>query len=46
MRAKWYVVAWRLLWLAPAYAAMALAAFFILLGWGPSQAKRLWHAML
>jgi len=39
----WCVVAWRLLWCAPIYAARAVFVGLIFIGWGLGSAKRAWR---
>ena len=39
--AKWYVVAWRLLWAVPYAVTLVLFAFVVLCGWGWRDCKAL-----
>ena len=35
----WYIIAWRALWIGPAFLFLTLSALFLFLGWGPSYAR-------
>ena len=41
MRAKWYVIVWRLLWIVPLLVSYHIAVVFCALCYGLSAAKRM-----
>lgn len=42
MRAPWWVVIWRLLWIVPAWLFALGLCGCVLFGWGPRSALRVW----